>query len=93
LKPISGSKSEALISKVDDSTSTVVRKRIIDTISQICYHQFITKCALDIDQALTMACSSSDLLHFMKEPTEQTSRRDNLVRTIKAYEDALRLGQ
>ncbi|CAF1524944.1 unnamed protein product [Rotaria magnacalcarata] len=71
----------------------VVRKRIIDTISQICYHQFITKCALDIDQALTMACSSSDLLHFMKEPTEQTSRRDNLVRTIKAYEDALRLGQ
>ncbi|CAF3370681.1 unnamed protein product [Rotaria socialis] len=136
LKPIPGSKSEALISKVDDSTSTVkpeiltaaspatpmmvpsshkltfyeslaavdiqitlesyclvVRKRIIDTISQICYHQFITKCALVIDQALTIACPSSDLLRFMKEPTEQTSRRDNLVRTIKAYEDALRLGQ
>ncbi|CAF3793107.1 unnamed protein product [Rotaria magnacalcarata] len=71
----------------------VVRKRIIDTISQICYHQFIIKCTLDIDRASTIACSSSDLLRFMKEPTEQTSRRDNLVRTIKAYEDALRLGQ
>ncbi|CAF1276579.1 unnamed protein product [Rotaria sp. Silwood1] len=136
LKPISVSKSEALISKPEDSSSTVkpemltstslttsmmipsshkltfneslaavdiqitlesyclvVRKRIIDTISQICYHQFITKCALVIDQVLTIACPSSDLLRFMKEPAEQTSRRENLIRTIKAYEDALRLGQ
>ncbi|CAF2562938.1 unnamed protein product [Rotaria sp. Silwood2] len=134
LKPISGSKTEALVSKPEDSTvksemltSTslntsmmipsshkltfneslaavdiqitlesyclVVRKRIIDIISQICYHQFITKCALVIDQALTVACPSSDLLRFMKEPAEQTSRREHLIRTIKAYEDALRLGQ
>ncbi|CAF4015493.1 unnamed protein product [Rotaria sordida] len=136
LKPIPGSKSDALISKPEDSTSTVksetltstslttsmmipsshkltfneslaaadiqitleayclvVRKRIVDIISQICYHQFITKCALVIDQVLTITCPSSDLLRFMKESAEQTSRRENLIRTIKAYEDALRLGQ
>ncbi|CAF2595192.1 unnamed protein product [Rotaria sp. Silwood2] len=76
-----------------DSYCLVVKKRIIDSISQICYHHFITKCALVIDQDLTMACPSSDLLRFMKEPADQTSRRENLIFTIKAFEDALRLGQ
>ncbi|CAF3806975.1 unnamed protein product [Rotaria sp. Silwood1] len=42
--------------------------------------------------ALTNACPSTDLLCFMKEPTDQTIRRENLMRTIKAYEDALQLG-
>ncbi len=71
----------------------VVQKRIIDTISQTIYHHFITKCALIIDQDLTIACPSSDLIRFMKEPIDRTSRRENLMRTIKAYEEALQLGQ
>jgi len=29
----------------------------------------------------------------MKEPFDQTSRRENLMRTIKAYDEALQLGQ
>ncbi|CAF1246511.1 unnamed protein product [Rotaria sp. Silwood1] len=81
------------IQMVLETYCLVVKKRIIDTISQICYHHFITKCALVIDQALTNACPSTDLLCFMKEPTDQTIRRENLMRTIKAYEDALQLGQ
>jgi hypothetical protein len=29
----------------------------------------------------------------MKEPIDRTTRRENLMRTIKAYEEALQLGQ
>ncbi len=70
-----------------------MQKRLIDNISQVCYYQFITGCALIIDQKLTTAVTPADLIRFMKEPHDRTTRRDKLTRTIKAYEEALRLGQ
>jgi hypothetical protein len=35
----------------------------------------------------------TELIRFMKEPAERTARRDKLIRTIKAYEEALQLGE
>ncbi len=61
--------------------------------SQICYYQFITRCALIIDQNLTLAITPTDLVRFMKEPIDRTIRRDKLNRTINAYEEALKFGQ
>jgi hypothetical protein len=42
---------------------------------------------------LTLAVTPTDLIRFMKEPIERTVRREKLNRTIKAYEEALKLGQ
>ncbi len=71
----------------------IVQKRLIDTVSQICYYRFITQCALIIDNSLTVAVTPADLVRFMKEPIDRTIRRDKLNRTITAYEEALKFGQ
>ena len=42
---------------------------------------------------MTNACPSSDLVRYMKEPIDRTLQRENLQRSIKAYEEALKLGQ
>ncbi|CAF0867416.1 unnamed protein product [Rotaria sp. Silwood1] len=73
--------------------SEIVQTRIIDIISQICYHQFITLCTLEVHKDMTMAISTSDLIRYMKEPYDRTVQRQNLKRSIKAYEEALKLGQ
>ncbi len=64
-----------------------------DTISQTCYHQFITRCAWIIDQVLAASMPSSELVRYMREPHEQTTLRNKLTRSIQACEEALRLGQ
>jgi hypothetical protein len=66
---------------------------MVDSISQTCYYQSINQCALVIDQDLTRAFTSSDLVAMMREPADLISRRENLARSIKTYEEALRLGQ
>ncbi|UJR29173.1 hypothetical protein I4U23_010387 [Adineta vaga] len=71
----------------------IVQKRLVDHIAQVCYYQFLTRCALVIDQKLTLAVTPIDLVRFMKEPYERTNRREKLARTLKAYEEALQLGQ
>ncbi|CAF1057239.1 unnamed protein product [Rotaria sordida] len=73
--------------------SEIVKKRIIDVISQICYHQFITLCTLEVHKDMTMAIPASDLIRYMKEPYDRTMQRQNLKRSINAYEEALKLGQ
>lgn len=40
-----------------------------------------------------MAVTPTDLVRFMKEPTERTIKRDKLTRTITAYDEALKLGE
>lgn len=63
-----------------------------DNVSQMCYYQFITQCALKIDQTLSMAIPSSQLVQYMREPCAQTNLRNNLINSIRAYEEALSLG-
>lgn len=59
----------------------------------MCYYQFITQCALTIDHELTVTVTPADLVRFMREPPERTTRREKLSRTIKVYEEALHLGE
>jgi hypothetical protein len=66
---------------------------MVDTISQICYYQSINRCALVIDQDLTKAFTSSEIMEAMRKPIEQTHRREALARSIQNYEAALRLGR
>ena len=74
------------------SVCQVVEKRMSDSVAQTCYHHFITRCALKIDQLLSASIPSSELVQYMREPPKQTARRDQLKHTIEAYEEALRLG-
>ena len=59
----------------------------------MCYYQFVTQCALVIDHELTIAVTPAELVRFMREPPERTARREKLTRTLKAYEEALHLGE
>ena len=63
-----------------------------DSIAQTCYYHFITRCALKIDQHLSGLIPSSELVKYMREPVKQTNLRNKLIRSIQAYEEALRLG-
>ncbi len=64
-----------------------------DNIAQKCYYHFITKCALKMDQLLSVSIPSSQLIQYMREPHKQTYLRNKLTRSIQAYEEALQLGQ
>jgi len=48
---------------------------------------------LILDRELTVAIPSADLVRFMKEPPERTIRREKLSHTVKAYAEALKVGQ
>lgn len=63
-----------------------------DSIAQTCYHHFITRCALKIDQRLNGSIPSSELIKYMREPLKQTNLRNSLIRSIQACEEALQLG-
>jgi hypothetical protein len=63
-----------------------------DSMAQTCYYQFITQCALKMDQLLSTSIPSSQLVQYMREPHKQTYLRDKLTRSIQTYEEALHLG-
>jgi hypothetical protein len=42
---------------------------------------------------MTVSVTPTELIRYMKEPADRTARRDKLTRTIKAYEEALQLGE
>ncbi|CAF3238704.1 unnamed protein product, partial [Rotaria sp. Silwood2] len=46
-----------------------------------------------LDQLLSAAIPSSQLLQYMREPHKYTYRRNKLTRSIQAYEEALQFGQ
>lgn len=71
----------------------IVQKRLVDAVCQVCYYQFVTRCCLILDRELTVAIPSADLVRFMKEPPERTIRREKLSHTVKAYAEALKVGQ
>ncbi|CAF4015215.1 unnamed protein product, partial [Rotaria magnacalcarata] len=72
--------------------SKVVEKRMTDNIGQTCYHHFITKCALKMDQFLSSSMPPSKLVQYMREPQKQTYLRNKLTHSIQACEEALQLG-
>ncbi|CAF1650751.1 unnamed protein product [Didymodactylos carnosus] len=76
-----------------DSYCKVVEKRLVDIVSQTCYCQLITECALELETKLTSAFPPSELLRLMKEPQEQANRRNKLETSIRRFEQALKLGQ
>ncbi|CAF4417085.1 unnamed protein product [Rotaria sp. Silwood2] len=71
----------------------VVEKRIVDQVSQLCYHWFITRCALVLDSKLSSAFTSAILFEWMREPFDQQQKRENLKKSIDAMERALAMGQ
>ncbi|CAF4453852.1 unnamed protein product, partial [Rotaria sp. Silwood2] len=71
----------------------VVEKRIVDQVSQLCYHWFITRCALVLDSKLSSAFTSAILFEWMREPFDQQQKRENLKKIIDAMERALIMGQ
>ena len=70
----------------------MVEKRVTDTVTQMCYHHFITEYALKLDQFLSTSIPSSELIQYMREPYSQTNLRNTLTRSIQAYQEALELG-
>ncbi|CAF4989926.1 unnamed protein product, partial [Rotaria magnacalcarata] len=58
--------------------SKVMEKRMTDNIGQTCYHHFITKCALKMDQFLSSSMPPSKLVQYMREPQKQTYLRNKL---------------
>ncbi|CAF1930491.1 unnamed protein product [Rotaria magnacalcarata] len=72
--------------------SKVMEKRMTDNIGQTCYHHFITKCALKMDQFLSSSMPPSKLVQYMREPQKQTYLRNKLTHSIQACEEALQLG-
>jgi len=65
---------------------------VTDGIAQTCYYYFITQCVLKLDQVLSSAISPSQLIQYMREPHKQIYLRNNLTRSIQAYEEALQFG-
>jgi len=45
-----------------------------------------------LDQVLSSAITPSQLIQYMREPHKQTYLRNNLTRSIQAYEEALQFG-
>ncbi|CAF1169083.1 unnamed protein product [Didymodactylos carnosus] len=70
----------------------VVKKRVIDQVSQLCYHFFVTNCALLMHITLSNQFKSTDLLVLMAESVEQTQKRNEIKASIKVFEEALNKG-
>jgi hypothetical protein len=71
----------------------VVKKRVVDQVSQLCYYWFITRCALVLDSKLSSAFTSAMLFEWMREPFDQQQKREALKKSIEAMEKALVMGQ
>ncbi|CAF1972234.1 unnamed protein product [Rotaria magnacalcarata] len=72
----------------------LVQSRIADNVSQVLYYRLVTHCALTVDGALLSSISSSsELARLMREPQEQTNRRNKLKHSIQRLEEALLVGQ
>ncbi|CAF5155651.1 unnamed protein product [Rotaria magnacalcarata] len=72
----------------------LVQSRIADNVSQVLYYRLVTHCALTVDGALLSSISSSsELVRLMREPQEQTNRRNKLKHSIQRLEEALLVGQ
>jgi len=71
----------------------VVKKRVVDQVSQFCYYWFITRCALVLDSKLSSAFTSAMLFEWMREPFDQQQKREALKKSIEVMEKALVMGQ
>jgi hypothetical protein len=71
----------------------VVKKRVVDQVSQLCYYWFITRCALVLDSKLSSAFTSAMLFEWMREPFDQQQKREALKKSIEAMEKASVMGQ
>jgi hypothetical protein len=71
----------------------VVKKRVVDQVSQFCYYWFITRCALVLDSKLSSAFTSAMLFEWMREPFDQQQKREALKKSIEAMEKASVMGQ
>ena len=76
-----------------DAYFSLVKKRVIEQVSQLCYYWFVTRCALALDSKLNTAFTSALLFEWMREPFDQQESRENLKRSINAMERALLMGQ
>ena len=76
-----------------DAYFSLVKNRVVEQISQLCYYWFVTRGALALDSQLNTAFTSTLLFEWMREPMDQQEKRENLKRSIDAMERALRMGQ